>query len=104
MLNLWHRRRPWSFNPVESNGASAHPLHVWLKSNANGILGTEGIQWTFTKFLIDRNGAIVCRYAPTTKPEAIRPCCTYLAPGHCVTTLAISILNSFARRWPCLQP
>ena len=60
------------FAKVEVNGANAHPLYAWLKSNAKGILGTEGIKWNFTKFLIDRNGGIVCRYAPTTKPAAIR--------------------------------
>jgi glutathione peroxidase len=60
------------FAKIEVNGANAHPLYAWLKSNAKGILGTEGIKWNFTKFLIDREGGIVCRYAPTTKPEAIR--------------------------------
>ena len=60
------------FAKVEVNGANAHPLYAWLKSHAKGILGTEGIKWNFTKFLIDRDGRIVCRYAPTTKPEAIR--------------------------------
>ncbi|KKC27112.1 glutathione peroxidase [Sphingomonas sp. SRS2] len=60
------------FAKVEVNGPNAHPLYAWLKSHAKGILGTEGIKWNFTKFLIDRNGGIVCRYAPTTKPEAIR--------------------------------
>jgi len=60
------------FAKVEVNGPNAHPLYGWLKSNAKGILGTEGIKWNFTKFLIDRNGRIFSRYAPTTKPEAIR--------------------------------
>jgi len=60
------------FAKIEVNGANAHPLYAWLKSNAKGVLGTEGIKWNFTKFLIDRSGAVVCRYAPTTKPEAIR--------------------------------
>ncbi|MET0375069.1 MAG: glutathione peroxidase [Rhizorhabdus sp.] len=60
------------FAKVEVNGPNAHPLYAWLKSHAKGILGTEGIKWNFTKFLIDRNGGIVCRYAPQTKPEAIR--------------------------------
>ena len=60
------------FAKVEVNGPNVHPLYAWLKSNAKGILGTEGIKWNFTKFLIDRDGRIVCRYAPTTKPEAIR--------------------------------
>jgi glutathione peroxidase len=60
------------FAKIEVNGPNAHPLYVWLKSNAKGILGTEGIKWNFTKFLIDRSGHIFSRYAPTTKPEAIR--------------------------------
>lgn len=60
------------FAKIEVNGANAHPLYAWLKSHAKGILGTEGIKWNFTKFLIDKQGNIVCRYAPTTKPEAIR--------------------------------
>nr|WP_047166609.1 glutathione peroxidase [Sphingomonas sp. Y57] len=60
------------FAKVEVNGPRAHPLYGWLKSNARGILGTEGIKWNFTKFLIDRSGQVFSRYAPTTKPEAIR--------------------------------
>ena len=60
------------FAKIEVNGPDAHPLYKWLKSNAQGILGTEGIKWNFTKFLIDRTGTVFSRYAPTTKPEAIR--------------------------------
>lgn len=60
------------FAKVDVNGPNAHPLYAWLKSKAKGVLGTEGIKWNFTKFLIDRNGQVVSRYAPTTKPEAIR--------------------------------
>ncbi len=60
------------FAKIDVNGPNAHPLYGWLKSNAKGILGTEGIKWNFTKFLIDRTGRIFSRYAPTTKPEAIR--------------------------------
>lgn len=60
------------FAKVEVNGPNAHPLYAWLKSHAKGILGTEGIKWNFTKFLIDRNGRVFSRYAPMTKPEAIR--------------------------------
>ncbi|MBD3761616.1 glutathione peroxidase [Sphingomonadaceae bacterium G21617-S1] len=60
------------FAKIDVNGPNAHPLYVWLKSNAKGILGTEGIKWNFTKFLIDRSGRIFSRYAPTTRPEAIR--------------------------------
>ena len=60
------------FAKIEVNGPDAHPLYAWLKSNAKGILGTEGIKWNFTKFLIDKHGQVFSRYAPTTKPEAIR--------------------------------
>lgn len=60
------------FAKIDVNGPNAHPLYAWLKSNAKGILGTEGIKWNFTKFLIDRSGQVFSRYAPTTKPEAIR--------------------------------
>jgi len=60
------------FAKIDVNGPGTHPIYAWLKSNAKGILGTEGIKWNFTKFLIDRNGRVFSRYAPTTKPEAIR--------------------------------
>jgi glutathione peroxidase len=60
------------FAKVDVNGPAAHPLYVWLKKQAKGLLGTEGIKWNFTKFLIDRAGNVVDRYAPMTKPEAIR--------------------------------
>jgi glutathione peroxidase len=42
-----------------------------LKQSAKGVLGSEAIKWNFTKFLVDRSGKVVARYAPTTKPEAI---------------------------------
>jgi glutathione peroxidase len=56
---------------VEVNGADAHPLFVRLKSEAPGLLGSERIKWNFTKFLVDAQGRVVKRYAPTTKPEQI---------------------------------
>ncbi|MBV1774196.1 glutathione peroxidase [Burkholderiaceae bacterium DAT-1] len=59
------------FAKVDVNGAEAHPLWQFLKSSARGVLGTEGIKWNFTKFLVDRNGQVVDRFAPTTKPESI---------------------------------
>jgi len=59
------------FAKVEVNGDGAHPLYEYLKSSAKGILGTEGIKWNFTKFLIDREGRVVRRYAPTDKPESL---------------------------------
>lgn len=57
------------FEKIDVNGAAAHPLYRWLKSNARGVLGSEAIKWNFTKFLIDRDGKGVERFAPTTKPE-----------------------------------
>lgn len=60
------------FAKIDVNGPDAHPLYAWLKGEARGILGTEGIKWNFTKFLIDRDGRVFSRYAPTTRPEAIR--------------------------------
>ena len=56
---------------VEVNGAQAHPLFVWLKSEAPGVLGTEGIKWNFTKFLIGRDGQVKKRYAPQDAPEKL---------------------------------
>jgi len=59
------------FAKVEVNGAGADPLFAWLKAEKPGLLGLTGIKWNFTKFLVDRGGAVVQRYAPTTKPEDI---------------------------------
>ena len=56
---------------VEVNGDHAEPLFKWLKDQAPGLMGTRSIKWNFTKFLIDRNGKVVKRYAPTERPEAI---------------------------------
>ena len=56
---------------IDVNGANAHPLYQHLKSEAPGILGSEGIKWNFTKFLIDRSGKVVDRFAPTTTPASI---------------------------------
>lgn len=56
---------------VEVNGDDTHPLFVQLKKSAPGLLGSERIKWNFTKFLVDAQGHVVKRYAPTTKPEAI---------------------------------
>jgi len=57
---------------VEVNGEGATPLYRWMKDEAPGLLGTKAIKWNFTKFLIDRQGKVVRRYAPTDKPEALR--------------------------------
>ncbi len=60
------------FAKVDVNGAGADPLFERLKSDAPGVLGSKAIKWNFTKFLVGRDGAVVDRYAPTTKPEDIR--------------------------------
>ena len=59
------------FAKVEVNGSNAEPLYDWLKSEQPGVLGTKRIKWNFTKFLIDREGRVVERYAPTVEPSAI---------------------------------
>ncbi len=59
------------FAKIEVNGAGAHPLYKHLKKAAPGLLGTEAIKWNFTKFLVDREGRVVRRYAPTDTPESI---------------------------------
>jgi glutathione peroxidase len=59
------------FDKVEVNGTSAHPLFKYLKDAKPGLLGTEAIKWNFTKFLIDRHGEPVARYAPQIKPEEL---------------------------------
>ena len=56
---------------IEVNGPGAHPLYQWLKHEAPGLLGTEGIKWNFTKFLIGRDGRVLKRYAPQDTPEKI---------------------------------
>lgn len=53
----------------EVNGEQAHPFYQWLKKEKPGLLGLENVKWNFTKFLIDRDGQVVDRFAPTTKPE-----------------------------------
>jgi glutathione peroxidase len=59
------------FAKIEVNGANTHPLYQFLKAEQPGLLGTEGIKWNFTKFLIDRKGKVVKRFAPTTTPDKI---------------------------------
>jgi glutathione peroxidase len=59
------------FAKIDVNGANAHPLYKYLKKEAKGLLGTEGIKWNFTKFLIDKNGKVLKRYAPTDTPAGI---------------------------------
>lgn len=56
------------FEKIEVNGANAHPLYKFLKEEAKGTMGNE-IKWNFTKFLIDREGNVVSRFASMTTPE-----------------------------------
>ncbi|MCK1982653.1 MULTISPECIES: glutathione peroxidase [Peribacillus] len=56
------------FAKVNVKGKEAHPLFSYLTENAPGVMGSKSIKWNFTKFLIDRNGNIISRYAPKTKP------------------------------------
>ncbi|MDB5572704.1 MAG: glutathione peroxidase [Hyphomicrobiales bacterium] len=60
------------FAKIDVNGEGAHPLYKHLKSAKAGLLGSEAIKWNFTKFLVDREGRVTERYAPTTKPEALK--------------------------------
>ncbi|MBS1958866.1 MAG: glutathione peroxidase [Bdellovibrionales bacterium] len=59
------------FAKIDVNGGHADPLYAHLKHEAPGILGTEGIKWNFTKFLVGKDGQVIKRYAPNDKPEAI---------------------------------
>ncbi|MCT4640977.1 MAG: glutathione peroxidase [Bacteriovoracaceae bacterium] len=59
------------FEKVEVNGKKAHPLYEYLKEQAPGLLGSKKIKWNFTKFLVDENGNVLKRYAPTVKPKDI---------------------------------
>lgn len=56
---------------VAVNGKEAHPIYQWLKAQKGGVL-TDSIKWNFTKFLVSRDGEVLERYAPTTKPDAIK--------------------------------
>lgn len=57
---------------IEVNGAGAHPLYQYLVKAAPGILGTKTIKWNFTKFLVDRKGQVLGRYAPTDTPQSLQ--------------------------------
>ncbi|MGH6610683.1 MAG: glutathione peroxidase [Burkholderiaceae bacterium] len=59
------------FSKIDVNGASAHPLYKYLASEKKGLLGSGAIKWNFTKFLVGKDGVVLERYAPTTKPEDI---------------------------------
>ena len=60
------------FEKVDVNGENAHPLFNFLKKTAPGVLGTEGIKWNFTKFLVGKDGQVFERYASTTAPESMK--------------------------------
>lgn len=59
------------FSKVKVNGPEAHPLYQELKSSQKGLLGSEGIKWNFTKFLVNRKGEVVGRYGSVDKPESL---------------------------------
>jgi len=59
------------FEKIEVNGSGAHPLYQFLKREQPGLLGTQSIKWNFTKFVIDRQGEVVARFASTIKPAAL---------------------------------
>jgi glutathione peroxidase len=61
------------FDKVEVNGPNRHPLYAWLTEQKKGFLGSRDIKWNFTKFLTDREGRVVARYAPQVEPAAIAP-------------------------------
>ncbi len=59
------------FAKIDVNGPAADPLFRWLAARARGLFGTRAVKWNFTKFLVDRSGGAVHRYAPRTRPEAL---------------------------------
>ncbi|MFJ2989819.1 glutathione peroxidase [Collimonas sp. NPDC087041] len=59
------------FEKIDVNGDHAAPLYQFLKNAAPGLLGSEGIKWNFTKFLVAKDGSVVDRFAPQTKPESL---------------------------------
>lgn len=61
------------FAKIDVNGENTHPLYRVLKKAARGILGTEAVKWNFTKFLVDRDGNTVERFAPNKEPDALAP-------------------------------
>lgn len=61
------------FARIDVNGPAAHPLYRFLKNARRGFLGMRRVQWNFTKFLVDRHGSVIARYAPATKPQVLVP-------------------------------
>jgi len=60
------------FSKIDVNGTDAHPLYTYMKKQAKGLLGSTTVKWNFTKFLVNREGQVVERYAPNDKPENIK--------------------------------
>lgn len=69
------------FEKIDVNGSHTHPLFQFLKSAAPGVLGSKAVKWNFTKFLIDRDGHVVKRYAPFVTPNTIRKDIEHLLPA-----------------------
>ncbi|MGS2720081.1 glutathione peroxidase [Paraglaciecola aestuariivivens] len=59
------------FKKIEVNGKQASPIYQYLKKAAPGVMGSQAIKWNFTKFLVNKQGTVIKRYAPTTKPQDI---------------------------------
>ena len=59
------------FEKIEVNGEGTHPLYAFLKKEKKGLLGSEGIKWNFTKFLVGKDGEVIARYAPNATPESL---------------------------------
>ena len=59
------------FAKIDVNGSHTHPLYKYLKHEAKGLLGSEAIKWNFTKFLVDKDGHVVKRYAPAETPKGM---------------------------------
>lgn len=66
------------FSKIDVNGDNAHPLYEYLKSEATGLLGSKSIKWNFTKFLVNKEGKVVTRFAPVTKPASMESAITAL--------------------------
>jgi len=71
------------FSKIKVNGANAHPLFDFLKEQAPGVLGTKSIKWNFTKFLVNKEGQVVKRFATITKPNKIEQDIKYLLDINC---------------------
>jgi glutathione peroxidase len=69
------------FAKIDVNGDGAHPLYRFLTGKKRGVLGTRNIKWNFTKFLVNRAGEVVARFAPWTKPAALEPQISRLLAG-----------------------